>query len=140
MLPYYSRRSRYLPKIFGIRKRITPDSKRKSCLGKGAPETHRDRPRNNLVRGRGRNPLVTKGTDETRLAVITASELQMGVHRATDGRVQERRRNYVEAILERFETVPIDLNVARTYGYAMVTANTREFRRVEGVEVIGLAR
>lgn len=104
------------------------------------------------------------GTDDDRaffISVVSASELLHGVHRATDPAVRARRAAWVEAVLDRFPLLPIDLAVARVHsavwaelaargtpigahdlwlaasciahGLAMVTANTREFSRVPGL-------
>jgi predicted nucleic acid-binding protein len=103
-------------------------------------------------------------TDEAVISVITASELLVGVHRAADPLLQDRRRAFVDSILDQFAAVPIDLRVARehsrltakllnagtpigthdswiaattrAYGHALVTANAGEFKRVEGLVVI----
>ena len=104
------------------------------------------------------------------LSVITASELLHGVHRAIQPAVRTKRAAFVEAILERFPLLPVDLVTARTHaqvwaelaaagqmigphdlwlaatciahGLTMVTANVREFARVPGlaVEVWGSPR
>jgi tRNA(fMet)-specific endonuclease VapC len=101
--------------------------------------------------------------EEFFLSVVTASELLHGVHRAIDSAVRARRSAWVEAILERFPLLPIDVQVARAHaqiwaelasrgqpigpndlwlasscvahGLVMVTANEREFRRVPGLKV-----
>ncbi|MGY8673040.1 MAG: PIN domain-containing protein [Verrucomicrobiia bacterium] len=100
------------------------------------------------------------------ISVITASELLIGVRRAVDDKIRQRRQAYVDAILDQFSVISIDLRVARehsrlvaellakgepigthdswiaattiAYGHALVTANAREFRRVEGLNVIEL--
>jgi len=98
--------------------------------------------------------------DEFFLSVITASELLHGVHRASGSDMQARRSAFVEAILERFPVLPVDLAtharlwaqlrqtgtmigphdlwLAATclaHGLVMVTANAREFARVPGLVV-----
>ena len=101
------------------------------------------------------------------LAAITASELLVGVHRATPPSRQEARRAYVERILDTIPTIPFDINVARLHarltaemmrsgelirsndlqiaatgvalGYTVLTANLRDFRRVPGLEVESFA-
>jgi len=103
-------------------------------------------------------------SDEALISVITASELELGVHRAEDAHRRERRRAFVEAIFAQFGTVPIDMRVARCHahlaaqlmavgqmigthdswiaatgvacGHAIVTANVSEFGRVPGLSVI----
>lgn len=97
------------------------------------------------------------------LSAVTASELLHGVHRASAPGVRARREAFVEAIIERFPILPIDLAVARSHarlwadltaagtpigthdlwlaascvvhGLAMVTANRREFDRIPGLDV-----
>jgi tRNA(fMet)-specific endonuclease VapC len=107
--------------------------------------------------------------EEFFLSVITASELLHGVHRAVQPEVRARRSACVEAILERFPLLPVNIVTARAHaqvwaelaaagqmigahdlwlaatciahGLTMVTANVREFARVPGlaVEVWGSA-
>ena len=97
------------------------------------------------------------------LSVITASELLHGVHRAMRPEIQAKRSAFVEAILERFPLLPVDLATARAHaqvwaelaatgrmigphdlwlaatclahGLTMVTANVREFTRVPGLAI-----
>jgi tRNA(fMet)-specific endonuclease VapC len=104
-----------------------------------------------------------RSEEEFFLSVITGSELLHGVHRAKDAGVRARRSAWVEAILERFPLLPVDLSIARTHaqlwaelaargqmigphdlwlgascvahGLIMVTANLREFERVPGLRV-----
>ncbi len=101
--------------------------------------------------------------EEFFLSVVTASELLHGVHRALDSGVRARRSAWVEAILERFPLLPVDVPIARAHaqlwaelasrgqmigahdlwlaascvahGLKMVTANVREFARVPGLQV-----
>jgi tRNA(fMet)-specific endonuclease VapC len=107
--------------------------------------------------------LKQRAEEEFFLSVVTASELLHGVHRATEAAVRARRSAWVEAILERFPLLPIDVQIARAHaqlwadlasrgqiigpndlwlaasciahGLVMVTANEREFRRVPGLDV-----
>lgn len=101
--------------------------------------------------------------EEFFLSVVTASELLHGVHRARDVHTRARRSAWVEAVLERFPLLDVDLTTARaharlwtdlastgrligphdlwlaaaclSHGLSMVTANTREFERVPGLTV-----
>jgi tRNA(fMet)-specific endonuclease VapC len=101
--------------------------------------------------------------EEFFLSVITASELLHGVHRAVQAEVRTKRSAFVEAILERFPLLPVDIVTARAHaqvwaelavtgqmigahdlwlaatciahGLTMVTANVREFARVPGLAV-----
>ncbi len=105
------------------------------------------------------------GRDEEEffLSVITASELLHGVHRARDRGQRARRSAFVEAILDEFPMLGLDLLTARTHtelwsglaqkgeiigahdlwlaatcvgrGLSMVTSNVREFERVPGLEL-----
>ncbi len=96
------------------------------------------------------------------LSVISASELLHGVHRAQQPGVRARRLAFVESILARFPLLEIDLSVARAhaelwsnlsregkmigvhdswmaatciaYSLTLITANTREFERVPGLQ------
>ncbi len=107
--------------------------------------------------------LVGREQEEFFLSVVTASELLHGVHRATELDVRARRSAFVEAVLEGFPLLPVDLVVARAHarlwaelmaegrligphdlwlaatclahGLTMVTANIREFARVPGLVV-----
>jgi tRNA(fMet)-specific endonuclease VapC len=109
-------------------------------------------------------PHVSRRPDEESfLSVVTASELLHGVHRAATPEQRARRAAFVEGVLERFPLLEIDLPTARAHaqiwselsaagtligphdlwlaaaciahGLAMVTANTREFERVPGLQV-----
>jgi predicted nucleic acid-binding protein len=101
--------------------------------------------------------------DESFLSVIAASELLRGVHRALEPQQRGRRSAFVEGILERFPLLQIDLATARAHAQVwavlgaagtligkhdlwlaaaciahwltMVTANTRDFARVPGLEL-----
>lgn len=97
------------------------------------------------------------------LSVITVSELLHGVHRAGDRVGRANRSAFVEAILDRFPTLPVDLPTARAHaelwaslaasgtligahdlwlaaaalahGLTLATANVRELGRVPGLRV-----
>lgn len=97
------------------------------------------------------------------LSVITASELLHGVHRASDRVRRAKRSAFVEAVLDAFPLLPIDLPTARmhaevwaelaaggrmigahdlwlgaaalAHGLTVVTANTREFARIPALAV-----
>ena len=103
------------------------------------------------------------GEEEVFLSVVTASELLLGVHRATQPDGRARRSAFVEGILERFPLLPVDLACARAHarlradlrqagtligphdlwlaatcvahGLTMVTGNARELARVPGLEL-----
>lgn len=97
------------------------------------------------------------------ISVVTASELLVGVHRATHPVARLRRSRRVEEVLDDFEIIPVELPVARvhariqtelavrgtpigphdlwiaasavTHGHAVATLNVREFERVPGLVV-----
>jgi len=107
--------------------------------------------------------LTGREEEEFFLSVITASELLHGVHRARAAAVRTRRSAWVEAVLQRFPLLTVDLATARVHaqlwaelatqgrqigphdlwlaaqcvahGLVMVTANLREFERVPGLAV-----
>ena len=106
-----------------------------------------------------------KGREEDMffLSVISASELLHGVHRAIDPHIKARRYAFVEAILERFPILSIDVSIARqharlwaemknqgaviglhdswlaatclAYGLTLITLNRRDFERVAGLSL-----
>jgi tRNA(fMet)-specific endonuclease VapC len=97
------------------------------------------------------------------LSVVAVSELLHGVHRAADRARRARRSAYVEAVLDQFPILPVDLPTARAHaelwaglaaagtpvgahdlwiaatavsrGLILATANRREFDRVPGLVV-----
>lgn len=101
--------------------------------------------------------------EEVWVSVVTASELLHGVHRATDRSGRARRAAFVEAILDEFPLLGVDLLTARTHarlwaelaqrgelvgahdlwiaatcvgrGLSLATGNLREFGRVPGLVV-----
>jgi tRNA(fMet)-specific endonuclease VapC len=103
---------------------------------------------------------------ESGMAPITATELLHGVHRADD-KHRLRREAFVDAALDAFPTIPIDLRTARVHaqlwaqlaaagkdigphdrwiaatalvhGWALVTANVRHFRQVPGLDLVELS-
>ena len=96
------------------------------------------------------------------------SELLHGVHHAVDAATRARRAAWVEAVLDRFPLLPVDMQTARAHaqiwadlsprgqligpndlwlaascianGLVMVTANERGFRRVPGLALESWAR
>lgn len=107
--------------------------------------------------------LVGREDEVFLLSMITVSELLHGVHRASDRLRRARRAAYVEAVLDRFPLLALDLPTARihaeiwadlarkgtligahdlwlaatavAHGLTLVTANVREFERVPGLTV-----
>jgi tRNA(fMet)-specific endonuclease VapC len=97
------------------------------------------------------------------LASISASELLIGVHRASSAQRRRRRLEFVETVLSRVPIVPFDERAAETharlsveldaigqptgpndlliaataltFGYELITHNIRHFRRVPGLPV-----
>jgi len=53
--------------------------------------------------------------EEFFISVVTANELLHGVWRAKDSAVRSRRSVFVEAVLEQFPPLPIDLSIARIH-------------------------
>jgi tRNA(fMet)-specific endonuclease VapC len=97
------------------------------------------------------------------ISAITASELLVGVHRASDAGIRTRRSAFVESILSALSALPVDLETARVhaqllaqitknetvgahdaliaatalrYGHAVLTNNGKDFRKLPGVRVI----
>ena len=97
------------------------------------------------------------------ISAITASELLVGVHRAQDPGVRARRTAFVEALLSALPALPVDLETARVHaqllsqlptqetigahdaliaatalrhGYAVLTRNAKDFRKLAGVRVL----
>ena len=97
------------------------------------------------------------------LSVISASELLYGVHRAQDPETRSKRLAFVEAALEAFPVMEIDLAAARVHAelwsqlarqgtmiglhdswlaatciahdLTLVSSNVREFERVPGLRI-----
>lgn len=116
---------------------------------------------------RGRLDLQSRVLDRAEsgvfISAITASELLHGVHRAADAGQRARRAAFVEAVLDRFDVLGVDLPTARVHarlwadlaangvsvgahdlwlaatcvarGLTMVTANARDFVRVPGLDL-----
>jgi len=100
--------------------------------------------------------------DSFGISVISAAELLHGVHRADSEARRLRRQAFVEKLIEIFPTYPFDLGAARIYariwaslaarglrigshdlliastaisrGDTLVTANARDFGRIEGLD------
>lgn len=98
------------------------------------------------------------------ISVITVSELLVGVHKATTKAQRVKRSAFVEYILSILPALIFDADVARihaqmcaelprgavgahdriiaataiAYGYGVVTANSKEFKRVHGLVVNGV--
>lgn len=98
------------------------------------------------------------------LAAISVSELLHGVHRADNELCRQRRKRFLESVFAVLPILPFDFAAAERHaqlsvelkrrgeligandlliassalagGHAVVTANVREFRRVENLELI----
>lgn len=97
------------------------------------------------------------------ISAITASELLVGVHRATDAAIRSRRLAFVEGILTSITALPVDIETARIHaqivaqiprnetvgahdaligatalrhGFAVLTNNGKDFRKLPGLVVI----
>ena len=96
------------------------------------------------------------------ISVITVAELLHGVERADTHTRKIKRQAFVEKVIEFFPVFPMDIAVARTYArlwaslslqgitvgshdliiaatalsmdYTIITANTRDFRKIEGLK------
>jgi len=97
------------------------------------------------------------------ISVITVAELLHGVERADTHARKIKRQAFVEKVIEFFPVFPLDISVARTYAklwashvsqgitvgshdliiaatalsmdYTIITANTRDFRKIEGLKL-----
>jgi tRNA(fMet)-specific endonuclease VapC len=108
---------------------------------------------------------ITEGREEELfgISVITVAELLHGVERADTHTRKIKRQAFVEKVIEFFPVFPLDISVARTYArlwaslvsqgisvgshdliiaatalsmdYAIITANTRDFRKIEGLKL-----
>lgn len=115
-------------------------------------------------RGKARLDLARYGEHGVAfISAITASELLVGVHRATDPGIRARRTAFVESILAAIPALPVDLEIARVHaqlvaqmannetvgahdaligatalrhGHAVLTNNGKDFRKLAGVSVI----
>ena len=107
--------------------------------------------------------LASLGEQPVHLAAITASELLHGVHRAESAVRRQKRHEFVESVLDIIPVLPFDLDTARVHArlwadlartgsaigahdlqiaataishdLGLVTANLREFARIEGLVV-----
>ncbi len=103
---------------------------------------------------------------ETFLSVVTVSELLVGVHHADSEARRLKRSAFVEMVIQAIPVIDFTRDVARihaeiysylakkgrligahdliiaatalTHGYALLTANQKEFSRVPGLKVISL--
>jgi tRNA(fMet)-specific endonuclease VapC len=107
--------------------------------------------------------LAKHDTDDSFLSAISVTELLHGVHRANSTEIRSKRSAYVESTFNRFPILAIDTSIARRHArlwvdlekagkmigqhdlwiaatclvheLSIVTANVREFQRVEGLDV-----
>jgi tRNA(fMet)-specific endonuclease VapC len=114
-----------------------------------------------LERADARAPLAGIEDESSYISAISASELLHGVERAADEGRRARRQAFVERVLDTVPVVPFDLDAARVHAriwakllqrgevigahdliiaatalsrdLVLVTRNTREFGRVEGL-------
>jgi predicted nucleic acid-binding protein len=68
--------------------------------------------------------------DELALSAVSLAELAAGPHAAADAAERARRQDRLQRAEAAFETLPLDVNVARAYGrvYAAVLAAGRKAR------------
>lgn len=111
-------------------------------------------------------PVAEIESEAAYVSAISASELLHGVERAADEGRRARRQAFVERVLDTVPVVPFDLDAARVHAriwarllqrgemigahdliiaatalsrdLVLVTRNTREFGRVEGLALRGL--
>jgi len=102
--------------------------------------------------------------DELFVSVVTVSELLMGIHRANTPERRQRRSEFVEAIIQGVNILPIDLAVARVHAeiyselatagqligahdlliaasalqgqHGLLTDNVQEFTRIRRLQVV----
>lgn len=119
-----------------------------------------------LERANEAAPLTEIDGESSFISAITASELLHGVERAADEGRRARRQAFVERVLDTIPVLPFDLDAARVHAriwaslarhgagigahdliiaatalsrdLAVLTRNTREFERIEGLPVRGL--
>lgn len=112
-------------------------------------------PLEQLIRERGDEPFG--------ISIITVSELLHGVHRADSEKRQLKRESYVEKVIELFPSYVFDLGAARIYariwahlakkgvsigahdliiastcislGFSVITADIRDFSKIDGLTV-----
>jgi tRNA(fMet)-specific endonuclease VapC len=113
-----------------------------------------------------RGHLMLPAGRDTGIAAITAAEFFYGVHRAHTDAQRNRRRQFIENVLQRVFVVPFDIVTARLFAglradleaagtriglldlqiaasalataRAVVTLNTRDFQRVPGLNVLSI--
>ncbi len=108
---------------------------------------------------------ITEGREDEPfgISVITVAELLHGVEHADTYTRKIKRQAFVEKVIEFFPVFPLDISVARTYArlwaslasqditvgshdliiaatalsmdYTIITANTRDFRKIEGLKL-----
>jgi len=107
--------------------------------------------------------IIGREAEEVFLSVISASELLQGVHRAKESKLKAKRLAFVEAVLEMFPIIEIDLQIARSheqpwsslqeqgimiglhdlwiaatclaYNLVLVTSNLRDLKRVATLKI-----
>ena len=112
-------------------------------------------PLEQLIRERGDEPFG--------ISIITVSELLHGVHRADSEKRRLKRESYVEKVIELFPIYVFDLSAARIYariwahlakkgvsvgahdliiastcislGFSVITADIRDFSKIDGLTV-----
>jgi tRNA(fMet)-specific endonuclease VapC len=113
---------------------------------------------------RGRSLDEAVGDADRAVSVITASELLHGVHRANNASVRARRSAFVEHLLSALDPLPVTIGIARVHaeiwaaleregnpigahdlwiaatalghGMDVATANSGDFERVPGLDVV----
>jgi len=118
-----------------------------------------------LERDRGAVERLTAGREDEPfgISVVTVAELLHGVERADSETRKIRRQAFVEKVIETFPVLPFDTGVARIYAriwasllqrgftvgahdliiaataisldYTVITANRRDFEKIEGLRL-----
>jgi tRNA(fMet)-specific endonuclease VapC len=118
-----------------------------------------------LERNRGAVESLVAGREDEQfgISVVTVAELLHGVERADSETRKIRRQAFVEKVIEMFPVLPFDIGVARIYSriwaslvrrgftvgahdliiaataisldYTVITANRRDFEKIEGLRL-----
>jgi tRNA(fMet)-specific endonuclease VapC len=107
--------------------------------------------------------IIQDPTAEYFISVITVSELFHGYERATNEKVRDERKQFIESILNHFRVISIDAETAKIhakiwaglqerhemigvhdswiaasclyYGHTLITLNLRDFERIPGLRL-----
>lgn len=113
--------------------------------------------------GRIRELINSAGDEQFGISIITVSELLHGAERATNEAIRIKRQAFVEGVLEQFPVLPFDMPAARVHAriwallakrgkligahdliiaataisldYEIVTSNTKDFAKIDGLRI-----